>query len=74
MKRELTCICCPIGCRLTVEMNGEGIAKISGNTCDRGRVYAENECTNPQRIVTSTVLTRKGTLVSVKTDKPIPKG
>ena len=51
--RSLTCIICPRGCLLEVEL-GENIA-VSGNLCPRGKVYAENECTNPQRTVTSTV-------------------
>lgn len=74
MKRELTCICCPLGCGLIVELEGNTVRAVSGNTCVHGREYAENECTNPVRIVTSTVMTRKGIPVSVKTDKAISKG
>lgn len=74
MKRELTCICCPLGCGLTVELEGNTVRSVSGNTCVRGKEYAENECTNPVRIVTSTVMTQKGIPVSVKTDTAIPKG
>ena len=42
-KREMTCIICPMGCSLTVEMEGEEITSISGNTCKRGAAYAEAE-------------------------------
>lgn len=73
MKRELTCICCPLGCLITVEAEGKTVLSVNGNTCERGRVYAENECTNPLRTVTSTVMTQKGTPVAVKTDTAIPK-
>jgi len=73
MERKLTCIVCPLGCQLTVELSGREVVKVEGNTCPRGAEYARNECTNPQRTVTSTVRCENGGLVSVKTDRPIPK-
>ena len=73
MEKKLTCIVCPLGCQLTVTLNGKEVEKVEGNTCPRGAEYAKNECTNPQRTVTSTVRTDNGGLVSVKTDRPIPK-
>ena len=71
-KRELTCIICPRGCQLTVDI-GEEI-EVTGNICPRGKTYAINECTNPQRTVTSTVRTSDGGVVAVKTDRAVPKG
>ena len=38
--RELTCIGCPLGCSLTVKMDGETI-EVKGNTCRRGEDYAK---------------------------------
>lgn len=73
MKRELICIVCPVGCQLCVELEGKTVKSVSGNTCPRGKVYAETECTNPQRTVTSTVRCTDGSMVSVKTDRTIPK-
>lgn len=75
-KRELTCIGCPLGCALTVEMNGNEVVSVTGNTCKRGDDYARKEVTNPTRIVTSSVKVEDGTLsaVSVKTEQDIPKG
>ena len=73
MERKLTCIVCPLGCTLTVQTEGKQIIGITGNTCPRGKVYAENECKNPQRTVTSTVKCTDGSLVAVKTDRTIPK-
>ena len=74
--RNLTCISCPMGCPITVEMEGEEIISVTGNTCKRGEVYARKEVTNPTRIVTSTVKVRGGAadMVSVKTKEDIPKG
>ena len=53
--RNLTCISCPMGCQITVEMDGSEVLSVTGNTCKRGDVYARKEVTNPTRIVTSTV-------------------
>lgn len=73
MERKLTCIICPLGCELTVQVEDKKVLDVQGNTCPRGKVYAENECTNPQRTITSTVRCNDGSLIAVKTDKPIPK-
>jgi len=75
-KINLICIGCPLGCPLTVEMEGKEVLSVSGNTCPRGDAYARKELTNPTRIVTSTVRVSGGTLnmVSVKTASDIPKG
>lgn len=74
--KNLTCINCPMGCALTVEMNDDEVLSVSGNTCNRGDVYARKEMTNPTRIVTSTVRVSDGKsdMVSVKTREDIPKG
>ena len=40
--RELTCIGCPLGCALTVEMDGNKVVGVTGHTCPRGKAYAEN--------------------------------
>ena len=74
--KDLTCIGCPMGCSLKVEINQGEPVNITGNTCKRGEDYARKEVTNPTRIVTSTVKVEGGTLemVSVKTKSDIPKG
>lgn len=74
MQKELTCIICPKGCTVTVELDAEGkVERIYGNSCPRGAKYAENECTNPQRTVTTTLRCEDGGMVSVKTDTTVPK-
>ena len=40
MKRELTCIGCPMGCRLTAEFDGKEVTAVSGNGCGVGARYA----------------------------------
>ncbi len=73
MTRELTCIICPKGCNIKIEMENNEIKSIEGNTCKRGYDYAYSEVTNPVRTITSTVKMENGKMLSVKTDKPIPK-
>ena len=73
MIRELTCIVCPKGCQMTVELEDGQIKEITGFTCPRGKQYAIDECTHPMRTVTSTVRATDGRVVPVKTDRVIPK-
>jgi CxxC motif-containing protein len=75
MKKEMICIGCPMGCYLTVDYDGTKILDVNGNRCKVGLQYAEKEISNPERILTTSVKVRKGNLplVSVRSDKPIPK-
>lgn len=73
--RNLTCIGCPMGCPLTVKLEGTEVVSVEGNTCKRGAAYGKKEVTNPTRIVTTTVRVNGGAepVVSVKTKEDIPK-
>ncbi len=77
--KELTCVVCPAGCNIKVELDGKGhIVSVTGNTCFRGRDYAESEITNPTRTLTSTVplcFTEDSSpiMLPVRTSRPIPK-
>lgn len=73
--KNLICIGCPLGCPLTVTIDGEDIS-VTGNTCPRGADYARKEILSPTRIVTSSVRVKDGTIarVSCKTKSDIPKG
>ena len=73
MQKELTCIVCPMGCRMLVELDGATVVSVSGNTCPRGKQYAIDECTHPMRTVTSTARTTNGGVIAVKTNRVIPK-
>ena len=73
MTRELTCIICPRGCGLKIELEDGKIQSITGNSCPRGIQYAEDECYHPMRTVTSTVRCSDGSVLAVKTEQPIPK-
>lgn len=54
-EKELICVSCPMGCRITVRMDGKKIVSVEGNSCPRGKAYAEQECIRPMRILTTTV-------------------
>ena len=73
--RELTCIGCPMGCALHVEMENGAVVSVAGNTCPHGQSYAEKECVSPERTVTSTVRVDGGSfrMVPVRTAKDIPE-
>ncbi len=74
-ERLLTCIVCPRGCQMKVTLDESGKPTgVEGNFCKRGLTYANDECTNPKRTVTSTVRCRSGEVVSVKTDSTVLKG
>lgn len=75
MKKELTCIGCPMGCTVAVELEDGKISNIMGYTCPRGKEYAEKELTQPERTVTSTIPVEGGELrmVPVRTVRDIPK-
>lgn len=53
--KELICVNCPKGCRITVTLADGKIQSITGNSCPKGAEYAAKETTRPERILTSTV-------------------
>ena len=76
MKKNLTCVACPLGCSITVELDDAGnILSVTGNTCKRGDAYARTEMNNPTRSLTSTVKVSGGAhpVVPVKSAAPVPK-
>lgn len=74
MTKNMICIECPNGCVLRVDTDSKPL-KITGNKCPKGVKYAITEIENPERMLTSSVLTEGLTLkmVPVRTDKPILK-
>ena len=75
MEQMITCINCPVGCRMTVVLSDSGeFLSVSGNTCPRGAVYAKQECTLPERMITAVVPVEGSEMpLSVKTSRPVPK-
>ena len=74
MEQTITCISCPVGCRMTVVTQDGQFVSVSGNTCKRGETYARQECNAPQRMVTAVIPVQGAAMpLSVKTRTPIPK-
>ena len=74
--KKLTCVVCPAGCPLEVTLDENGrVSAVSGNTCARGKTYAESEITHPVRTLTTTVRAEGADecRLPVKTDRHIPK-
>lgn len=72
--KELICIMCPKGCRLTVDEDND--YKVTGYGCAKGVTYGKAEVTNPVRVLTSTVVVdgARYPRCPVKTAEGIPKG
>ncbi|WEU40119.1 MAG: DUF1667 domain-containing protein [Candidatus Odinarchaeum yellowstonii] len=80
MNKNLICILCPQGCPINVdysenELGAIKVISVDGSKCSRGEFWAREEVENPVRTVTSSIRVLNGELplVSVRTDKPIPK-
>ena len=75
-KVQLTCVRCPRGCQITVEVENNEAVDVYGNGCMRGDTYARSEVKDPRRVITTTVVVKGGTdpVVPVKTKADVPKG
>lgn len=73
MKQNLTCVECPMGCSIEVEVENGRAVSVVGNGCPRGKMYAENEVVCPRRVLTSSVRMTDGNMISVKTSAPVKK-
>lgn len=74
MEKELVCINCPMGCRLTVQVKGNEVISVAGNACPRGEAYARQEAVEPLRVLTCLMrINGRDRPFSVKTSAPIPK-
>lgn len=56
MKKEITCIACPRGCRLVLEAENRD-EPVRGFLCPKGKEYGEQELKEPLRMLTTTVRT-----------------
>lgn len=71
---EFTCVQCPMGCPLTVEVEDGEVLSVTGNTCPRGKKYGAQEAVCPMRVVTSLVnVVSDPHPISVKTTDAVPK-
>ena len=75
MLREMTCIVCPNGCDLEIQVEDGKVLSVKGALCRRGEAYAEQEITDPRRNIPTSVLVDGGELplASVRLTAPIPE-
>lgn len=73
--KNVTCVICPVGCEIEVDVDDGKVVEVRNNKCKRGFDYASAEVIHPERILTTTVKVSGGTVtrVAVKSEKPIPK-
>lgn len=71
----MTCIQCPRGCDLTVDVVDAKVVSVSGNGCELGPAWARREVEDPIRVLTTSVRVLRGQedLVSVRTATAIPR-
>jgi len=72
--KQIICVACPKGCRLSVQHDGEQIL-VTNEGCKRGVEYAIGEMKDPRRMVATTVRIHGGRhpLLPVYTANPFPK-
>ena len=69
-RKTLTCICCPIGCTIEAELEGNHVLSVRGNSCPRGEKYAKSELSNPGLTGSAT----GAAVAPVRSAREIPKG
>jgi len=72
--KQITCITCPIGCRIIVD-GEKGAYTFSGNKCPKGAEFAQTEMTFPVRSLSTTVRTTFPDMpvLPVRTNGEVPK-
>ena len=75
MNKKMTCILCPNGCKLKVQVSGNEIVSLTGGKCPKGMLFAEQEIKDPQRNIATSILVTEGDLplVSVRLTDSISK-
>ena len=75
MKRDLRCVICPLGCKITATYAHKKVTAVYGNRCSKGEAYTLSEICHPRRILTTTIKVEGGIfpLVSVKANRPISR-
>ena len=74
-KKHFTCITCPVGCEIDVELQDGAVVSMEGNRCEKAEDFVRQELEEPMRVLTTTVRIEgaKWPVLPVRTDRPIPK-
>ncbi len=75
MPEEVTCIMCPLGCSVEVQIDGQEVSVKKGCRCKEGMKFVKMEAIFPGRILTTTMKTDNPEipLLPVRSNKEIPK-
>ncbi len=73
--KHFTCVICPIGCEIDVQLEDGNVVSTEGNKCAKSEEFVLQELKEPMRILTTTIRIRgaKWAMLPVRTDEPIPK-
>ncbi len=74
-KEHFTCVVCPIGCEIDVELKDSDVVSIEGSKCAKGKEFVLQELEEPMRILTTTIRIKgaEWAMLPVRSDRPIPK-
>ena len=74
-KKHFTCVICPIGCEIDVELEDGNVVSTEGNKCAKSEEFVLQELREPMRILTTTIRIKgaKWAMLPVRTDIAIPK-
>ncbi len=73
---EITCIICPLACRVSLAVDGEGhIIKVTNFQCKKGKEYAVAEFRSSRRVLTTTVIVENSrhAMLPVRTNSAMPR-
>ena len=73
--RHFTCVICPIGCEIDVQLEDGNVVSMEGNKCAKSEEFVLQELREPMRILTTTIRIKgaKWAMLPVRTDIAIPK-
>lgn len=73
--RHFTCVTCPVGCEIDVELRDGNVVSMTGNKCAKAEEFALQELNEPMRVLTTTVRIKgaRWAMLPVRSDRPIPK-
>ena len=74
-KRHFTCVICPIGCEIDVQVENDEVVSMKGNKCTKSEEFVRQELKEPMRVLTTTVRIQgaKWSMLPVRSDKAIPR-
>jgi len=73
--RHFTCVTCPVGCEIDVELLEGSVVSMKGNKCAKAEEFVLQELKEPVRVLTTTVRAKgaRWAMLPVRSDRPIPK-